>query len=445
MTDPAGGPSAGPALAPEGRAAADASPLRDRLVPPMPGSAFWGWAGPLLVTIFGAFLRFDRLSLPHAVLFDETYYVPDAYGILKHGVEINHVKNVNALLVRGNTHFLIGTTGEYVVHPPLGKIMIAVGEWAVRADPVRLAVRGGRVRLAGHLDDGADRPPDDPVDAVRLRGGAAAGPRRAGVRAEPHRDPRHLRHVLGAGSVWPAGDRPGPDQGAAGGGRGSGGPDGTGGPRLGVRWPLVLAGVCLGCACASKWNGVWYIPAFAALVVAWDLGARRAAGFEPRWPGVLRSDGQWLPVWFVIAPAVVYIASWTGWFATSYGYNRNGAALNGGHPTSTIAAWLPTTGRCSTSAWACTRLQPYQSNPLGWLVLARPTSFYSRACRQRPAGGRVHGGGGAGDRHPADLVGRPAWPCWSAWPGGSPAATGAPARSCSRGRGLAPVDLVLLP
>ena len=47
------------------------------------GGAWRGWAGPLMVTAFGAFLRFDRLSVPHAVVFDETYYVPDAYGILR--------------------------------------------------------------------------------------------------------------------------------------------------------------------------------------------------------------------------------------------------------------------------------------------------------------------------------------------------------------------------
>jgi len=69
-------------------------------MPPMPGSAFWGWAGPLLVTLFGAFLRFNRLSLPKAVIFDETYYAGDAWAILQHGVEINHVKNANALLVQ---------------------------------------------------------------------------------------------------------------------------------------------------------------------------------------------------------------------------------------------------------------------------------------------------------------------------------------------------------
>ena len=82
------------------------------MVPPMPGSALWGWAGPLLVTALGAFLRFYRLGQPRAVLFDETYYVPDAYGILKHGVEIDHVSNVNALLARGSTQILEGTKGR---------------------------------------------------------------------------------------------------------------------------------------------------------------------------------------------------------------------------------------------------------------------------------------------------------------------------------------------
>src|SRR5262249_32478046 len=41
-------------------------------------------------------------------------------------------------------------------------------------------------------------------------------------------------------------------------------------PRLGVRWWRLAAGVCLGLACASKWNGVWYVPAFFALTLAWD-------------------------------------------------------------------------------------------------------------------------------------------------------------------------------
>ena len=75
-------------------------------LPRWPGAVFWGWAGPLLVTALGAFLRFNRLSVPKGVVFDETYYVGDAWAILLHGVEINHVSNANALLARGSTHIL---------------------------------------------------------------------------------------------------------------------------------------------------------------------------------------------------------------------------------------------------------------------------------------------------------------------------------------------------
>jgi len=62
--------------------------LRERLVPPMPGRAAWGWAGPLLVTLFGGFLRFDQLSVPRGLVFDEVYYgqrpgTPDGYQRLR--------------------------------------------------------------------------------------------------------------------------------------------------------------------------------------------------------------------------------------------------------------------------------------------------------------------------------------------------------------------------
>ena len=108
--------------------------LRARLVPPMPGSVFWGWAGPLLVTAFGTFLRFNRLSVPGSVMFDETYYVPDALGILRFGVEHNYISNRNALIARGNPH-IFTSGGEFVVHPPFGKILIAAGEGLFGLNP----------------------------------------------------------------------------------------------------------------------------------------------------------------------------------------------------------------------------------------------------------------------------------------------------------------------
>src|ERR1039457_3841997 len=109
------------------------SVLRARLASPMPAGRLWGWLGPLLVTAFGAFLRFDRLQVPRALVFDETYYAKDAWSILHHGVELNLVNNANSIIAAGHTNIFkaCGRTaacGEYVVQPGTGKLLIAGGE-----------------------------------------------------------------------------------------------------------------------------------------------------------------------------------------------------------------------------------------------------------------------------------------------------------------------------
>jgi len=361
----------------------DAPARRHARLPALGGSTFWGWAGPLLITALGAFLRFNRLSDPRAVVFDETYYVGDAWAILQHGVEINHVKNANALLVAGSTHILAGTQGELVAHPPLGKMMIAVGEWLFGLTPFgwrfSVALIGSlSILMLARI-------------ARRMTGstllGCVAGLLMAldGLELVLSRtailDVFVMFWVLAAFGLLVI-DR---DQGRARlaaaadalGQPGSGEPDPRG-PRLGIRWLRVAAGVCLGASVACKWNGVWYIFAFGALVLAWDLGARRAAGFPARLAGVLRSDATWLPVSFVGVPAAVYTASWAGWFATPYGYDRNGAAFSPAHhATSTIVAWLQYNKWMLQFGLGLTSGQTYKSNPLGWLVLGRPISFYS--------------------------------------------------------------------
>jgi dolichyl-phosphate-mannose--protein O-mannosyl transferase len=369
---------------PGGRDAASQGATAAGSMPPMPGSAFWGWAGPLLITLFGAFLRFSRLGLPRAVVFDETYYVGDAWGILRHGVEIVHVKNANALLLRGNTHILAGTQAELVAHPPLGKIMIAAGEWLFGLTPfgwrfsvaligsvsilllARIVRRMTRSTLLGCV-----------AGLLMALDGLEFVLSRTAIL-----DIFVMFWVLAAfGLLVIDRDRARARLAAA---ADAGGPADDGGPGLGIRWLRVLAGVCLGCATASKWNGVWYILAFGGLAIAWDLGARRAAGFGRGLSGAARHDAKWLPLWFGLIPAAVYVASWTGWFASPDGYNRAGTALSSHHQhTSAIAAWL------AYNKWMLQfglglHTQPgateaYQSNPLGWLVLARPISFFS-AC-----------------------------------------------------------------
>src|ERR1700750_714102 len=108
--------------------------LRARLVVPMPDDRPWGWLGPLLVTAFGAILRFDRLRVPRARIFSETYYAKAAWSILNHGVELTLAGNANSIIQAGHTNIFApcsGTSacGEYVVQPEIGKLLIAVGEW----------------------------------------------------------------------------------------------------------------------------------------------------------------------------------------------------------------------------------------------------------------------------------------------------------------------------
>jgi dolichyl-phosphate-mannose-protein mannosyltransferase len=352
---------------------------RASLGPPMGGSALWGWVGPLLVTAFGGFLRFYRLGVPHAVVFDETYYVPDAYSILRHGVEYNHVKHVNPLLLRGDPHIFTGP-GEYVAHPPLGKVMIAAGEWLFGLTPFGWRFAVAVVGTLSILT--LARITRRMTRSTML--GCVAGLLLAldGLELVLSRtailDIFVMFWVLAAfGLLVIDRDRTRARLAAA----AAAGADGDRGPRLGFRWPLLLAGVCLGCACASKLNGFWCIPAFAALAIAWDLGARRAAGSARPVRSMLRSDAIWVPVSFVVLPLAAYLASWSGWFATSGGYDRNWAATNGNH----VPIWsaLDSLYQYNKSmlqfGLGLTTYQTYHSNPLGWLLLARPISFYYNA------------------------------------------------------------------
>lgn len=85
----------------------------------------------LCLTVLATFLRFFRLSEPHSLVFDETYYVKDAYAMLKTGVDHDwipsgsSVADIDELFVNGVQDFL--DTGSFVVHPPLGKWLIALG------------------------------------------------------------------------------------------------------------------------------------------------------------------------------------------------------------------------------------------------------------------------------------------------------------------------------
>ncbi len=83
---------------------------------------------------------------------------------------------------------------------------------------------------------------------------------------------------------------------------------------------------------------------------------------------------------------MVYVASWTGWFFNSSGYDRDWAQQHGNHTPiwSTIDSWWQYNHWMLQFGLGLTHQdQSYKSNPVGWLVLARPISFYW--AERRPA------------------------------------------------------------
>nr|WP_258396514.1 phospholipid carrier-dependent glycosyltransferase [Streptomyces sp. Amel2xB2] len=175
-----------------------------------------------------------------------------------------------------------------------------------------------------------------------------------------------------APDAWPggggsAGVRPDPVVGAA--------------ARFGLRPWRLAAGVCLGLAFATKWNGLYVLAAFGLMTVLWDMGARRSAGAPRPFAAMLRRDALPAFVSTVAVAFVTYVVSWTGWFATSGGYFRNWAEKDG---AGGAWGWLPGPLR---SLWhyesevydfhvGLTSGHPYESNPWSWLILGRPVSYF---------------------------------------------------------------------
>src|SRR6201996_2671510 len=326
-----------PAVSPEDSGIAQ---LRALLVTPLPDDGIWGWVWPLLVTVFAGVLRFDRLSSPNSIIFDETYYAKDAWSILKHGVEwywVNPASDpgyANNQIIAGHytPHLFQACTGtgcgEFVVQPEVGKLLIAVGEWLFGFTTLgwrfasavvgtlailvmcRVARRLTRSTLLGctaglllSLDG---------LEFVLSRTGildiflmffvlAAFGA------LVVDRDVSRARRA--PGMVLQPGDEAGPG--------------------LGIRKWRVLAGVLIGLACGSKQYGVWYLVAFVCLSVAWDLGARKTAGLRGYVRGALVRDGKWLPLTLGVIPLVTYTLTWMGWLVTNTGYDRGYAQANG--------------------------------------------------------------------------------------------------------------------
>ena len=364
----------------------DLASLPERLVPPMPAGGWRGWAGPLLVTALAAVIRIVNLGHPHAIVFDETYYPKDALSLLRFGVERGFLENANELLIGsdGNWRELDIWTDKpgYVVHPPLGKWLIGLGEYVFGATPfgwritvavlgviavlltARIARRLTRSNLLGTV-----------AGLLLAIDGMHIVLSRTGL----------LDLILGFWVLVTFGllllDRDRMRARLAALVHESGGTlgdlnDGWG-PRLGLRPLRWAAAFALGAATATKWSGLWFVIAFGLMTVLWDVSARRIVGVRHPWKATLLRDALPAAAAWVGIVVVVYVASWTGWFLSDDGYARDWAASQG---PSIIPESLRSLWHYHAEAYrfhvGLRSEHSYASNPLSWLLQTRPTSFY---------------------------------------------------------------------
>ncbi|WP_424213343.1 dolichyl-phosphate-mannose--protein mannosyltransferase [Streptomyces sp. BI20] len=385
--------------------------VRDRLVPgyARPSAQTWAalgirpgrqdlalrvmaWLGPLVVAVLAGVLRFVHLGSPKAVIFDETYYAKDAWATIRQGFEANWPKDVDKAILANPDGVALPLDPGYVVHPPVGKWVIGLGEWMFGFDPfgwrfmtavlgtlsVFMLCRIGR-RLLRSTFLGCLAGLLLAVDGLHLVMSrtalldlvlmffvlAAFGALLV--------DRDQARARLADALPVDAEGRTRPDAVIA------------ETLRLGRRPWRWVAGISLGLAFGTKWNGLVVLAFFGILTVLWDASARRVAGAGAPYAAMLRRDA--LPAFLSTVPTaiVVYVLSWSGWILSSTdgkgGYFRNWAATEDrGSSLSFLPEWLRSLWHYETEVYkfhvGLTSGHTYESNPWSWLVLGRPVSYF---------------------------------------------------------------------
>lgn len=341
------------------------------------------------LTLLAGALRLWRLDEPGVLVFDETYYVKDAWSLLHLGYEGAWPRGdaVDSAFAAGATDGF-SAEGAFVVHPPLGKWLIALGMlfagdgpsgWRLAAAllgtllvpltaVVMLQLRRSLLlaALAGLLlavDGQAIAMSrvallDGPLAVLVLLGFAA-------FLRDRSQHAAWLRCLAERSAVGRA------ERSRSG-----------GGSMLHWRRPwLVAAGMVLGAAAAVKWSALWYLAALGLAAVVGDLLARRRLGLDRPWSAAL---GQGAAAFLLLVPAALaaHLAAWSGWFATAGGWSRHwaGATGDGTGPLTAIAqslqSWLHYQGQVLQFHTGLAGEHPYASPAWQWPLLLRPTLLH---------------------------------------------------------------------
>ncbi|WJZ02113.1 putative dolichyl-phosphate-mannose--protein mannosyltransferase [Corynebacterium freiburgense] len=157
--------------------------------------------------------------------------------------------------------------------------------------------------------------------------------------------------------------------------------------KFGWRWWRFAMGISLGCALSVKWSGLYYMAFFGVLCVALDWMLRRQHQRKGL-ANTLTFDAFPAFASIVLLPIALYIWSWRAWFASETGVYRH-AASDGTIPEDSplmllpeaLAGWIHYHQSVLTFHASLTTSSgnnhPWESKPWSWLVASRPVLYLS--------------------------------------------------------------------
>ena len=295
------------------------------------------------LTVFGLGLtaltfRLWNLRFPKGFVFDEVYYAQNANSLLHHGVELDPK----------------GGAAQFIVHPPVGKWMIALGiklfgyhefGWRISAALIGTASIMMIFFIAQRLFENY---------FLSLSAGILMSA--DGLHLVMSRtallDIFLMFFTLLAFFFL-------------------------------LRSQHLAAGISLGLAAATKWSGVYYLVAYLAFTLYVEYRRNKAMEDETPIRHLVREKLLKRVAQYILVPVSVYLLSWVGWLFNRSGYDRNWANSQPGGFFSFIPRPIRSLWHYHAEMWnfhtTLTASHPYAANPWSWLILGRPTSFYYEA------------------------------------------------------------------
>ena len=269
---------------------------------------------PILIALASLVLRIINLGLPKGFVFDEVYYVDGARDLLKYGVEVD------------------GTNPEFIVHPPVGKWLIASGiklfgdgefGWRIASAIFATLLILLFARLVHVL-----------FYSPLLTALGAALMALDGLLLV-HSRTALLDLFLTFFTLL--------------------------GVLLWHRNRHIWAGIAFGLAIGCKWSAIYFVAVIGLIAVYQILVARDIRkSLKPITAKFLQ---------YGVLPVFVYTLTWTGWFISDRGWSRQWSS-------NPFVSWLHYHSEMLNFHTGLTEKHPYEANPWSWLVMGRPTSFF---------------------------------------------------------------------